>query len=97
MIIGIPKEIKNNEHRVGILPFGVETLTKAGHTVVIETQAGIGSGVEDADYLSVGAKIVGRAEDVYARAEMIVKIKEPLERECELLREGQILFTFLHS
>ncbi len=96
MIIGVPKEIKNNEYRVGLLPVGVETLLKAGHQVYIETMAGVGSGIEDEQYIKAGAKIVRRAQDVFERAEMIVKIKEPLEDECELLREGQILFTYLH-
>jgi alanine dehydrogenase len=96
MIIGVPKEIKNNEHRVGILPFGVESLVRSGHEVVIETQAGVGSGIEDEQYIKAGGKIVRRANEVYARAEMIIKIKEPLEVEYELLRPGQILFTYLH-
>ncbi len=96
MIIGIPKEVKNNEYRVGILPVGVETLVRAGHEVIIETQAGIGSGIEDEQYIAAGAKIVRRAHDVYNRAAMIVKIKEPMEGEYELLGEGQILFTYLH-
>lgn len=96
MIIGVPKEIKNNEYRVGLLPVGVETLLSAGHQVYVETQAGTGSGIEDGQYLKAGAKIVPRAADVFEQAEMVVKIKEPMEPEYELLREGQILFTYLH-
>lgn len=96
MILGIPKEIKNNEYRVGIIPVGVESLVRAGHEVIIETHSGVGSGIEDEQYISAGAKIVPGAKDVYARAEMIIKIKEPQEQEYELLREGQILFTYLH-
>jgi alanine dehydrogenase len=96
MIIGVPKEIKNNEYRVGILPVGVETLVRLGHQVIIETQAGIGSGIEDEQYVKAGAKVVGRASDVYYQSQMIVKIKEPLEQEYGHLKAGQILFTYLH-
>jgi alanine dehydrogenase len=96
MIIGIPKEIKNNEYRVGIIPVGVETLVRAGHEVIIETQAGVGSGIEDEQYIKAGAKIVRRSNDVFERAQMIIKIKEPMESEYDSLREGQILFTYLH-
>lgn len=96
MIIGVPKEVKNNEYRIGILPVGVESLVKAGHEVVIESRAGCGSGIEDEAYIKAGAKIVRRAHEVFERAQMIVKIKEPMESEYELLREGHILFTYLH-
>ncbi|MBL8014114.1 MAG: alanine dehydrogenase [Candidatus Omnitrophica bacterium] len=96
MIIGIPKEIKNNEYRVGILPVGVEALLRAGHQVCIETLAGVGSGIEDEQYIKAGAKIVRGARQVYEQSELIVKIKEPMESEYELLRQGQILFTYLH-
>lgn len=96
MIIGIPKEIKNNEYRVGIIPVGVETLVRAGHEVIIETKAGIGSGIEDEQYIRVGAKIVQRASDVYYAAQLIIKIKEPLEQEYGMLKAGQMLFTYLH-
>lgn len=96
MIIGVPKEIKNNEYRVGILPVGVETLVRAGHEVIIETKAGIGSGIEDEQYVKAGAKIVARASDVYYASQMIIKIKEPMEQEYGQLKAGQILFTYLH-
>jgi alanine dehydrogenase len=96
MIIGIPKEVKNNEYRVGLLPVGVEVLTRAGHKVLIETKAGVGSGLEDKEYKAAGATIVKRASEVYAKADMIVKIKEPQESEFKMLRPGQVLFTYLH-
>jgi alanine dehydrogenase len=96
MIIGIPKEIKNNEYRVGILPAGVEVLVRAGHKVLVESKAGVGSGLSDSDYKAAGAAIVKRAQEVFAKADMIVKIKEPQESELKLLRPGQILFTYLH-
>ncbi len=96
MIVGIPKEIKNNEYRVGILPFGVEQLCRSGHKVLVETAAGIGSGVEDAEYQKAGAVIVPSAKDLYAKADMIVKVKEPLPEEFPLLKPGQIVFTFFH-
>lgn len=96
MIIGIPKEIKNNEFRVAILPVGVELLVKAGHKVIIEQHAGIGSGISDAEYRTSGAQIVKDAASVYSEAQMIVKIKEPLAAEYDLLRAGQIVFTYFH-
>lgn len=96
MIIGTPKEIKNNEFRVGLNTASVMTLTKQGHRVILETNAGIGSGISDKDYIAAGATIVDSAKDVYANAEMIVKVKEPLTPEYELIREGQILFTYFH-
>ena len=96
MLIGIPKEIKNNEYRVGLLPVGVELLVKAGHTVLIQTNAGIGSGIADDDYATVGAKIVNTPEDVFSKAELIIKIKEPQPEEYDLLRDNQIVFTFFH-
>jgi alanine dehydrogenase len=94
MIIGVPKEIKNNENRVSATPAGAYTLTKAGHTVLIEETAGAGSGFPDADYSAAGAKIVSRSE-VFT-ADMIIKVKEPLAEEYDLLKPGQILFTYLH-
>lgn len=96
MIIGVPKEIKSDEFRVGITPSGVREVVKHGHTVLIETGAGAGSGFEDAVYEEAGAEIVESADHVYASAQMIVKVKEPIEIEYDRLREGQILFTYLH-
>jgi alanine dehydrogenase len=96
MIVGIPKEIKTQEHRVGLLPSGAYQLTKRGHTVVVEYGAGIDSGYLDDDYARAGATLVRRHEDVFAKAHLIVKVKEPLPEEFPLLRPGQILFTYLH-
>ncbi len=96
MIIGVPKEIKEQEQRVALLPSGVNQLTRLGHSVVVEKNAGVGSGYPDEDYTKAGAEIVERAKEVFARADMIVKVKEPLEAEFPLLRRGQILFTYLH-
>ncbi|HOM15830.1 MAG TPA: alanine dehydrogenase [Thermoguttaceae bacterium] len=96
MIIGIPKEIKQDEYRVGILPVGVEELTQAGHTVLVEAGAGLGSGISDQEYLQHGAELVPSAEQIYARAEMILKVKEPQPSEIRLLRRGQIVFAYFH-
>jgi len=96
MIIGTPKEIKNNEFRIGLNTASVMALTSHGHSVLIETNAGIGSGMSDKDYIAAGATILASAEEVYAKAEMIVKVKEPLAAEYELIREGQIVFTYFH-
>ncbi|ADC50010.1 L-alanine dehyrogenase (sporulation V protein N) [Alkalihalophilus pseudofirmus OF4] len=96
MIIGIPKEIKNNENRVAITPAGVVALTKAGHQILIEQGAGIGSGFEDVDYTAAGATIIPEAKDVWAKAEMVMKVKEPLSSEYGYFRKGLILFTYLH-
>ncbi|OLS36266.1 alanine dehydrogenase [Alkalihalophilus pseudofirmus] len=96
MIIGIPKEIKNNENRVAITPAGVVALTKAGHVILIEQGAGIGSGFEDVDYTAAGATIIPEAKDVWAKAEMVMKVKEPLSSEYGYFRKGLILFTYLH-
>ncbi|HLP17003.1 MAG TPA: alanine dehydrogenase [Bacteroidota bacterium] len=96
MIIGIPKEIKTNENRVGMVPVGVQTLRSFGHTVLVETKAGMGSGFDDAAYLKAGAKIVKTAKEVYAKADMIVKVKEPIKPEYALIRRDQILFTYFH-
>ena len=95
MKIGIPKEIKNNENRVSCTPAGVFALCKAGHTVYVETSAGIGSGFEDEEYLEAGAKIVS-VDEVFANAELIVKVKEYLPSEYHYLREDQMVFTYLH-
>jgi alanine dehydrogenase len=96
MIIGVPKEIKNNENRVAVTPAGVHALIKAGHQVLIERGAGIGSGIEDQDYKNAGANMLEKSSEIFQRADMIVKVKEPLEAEYSLLREGQTLFTYLH-
>ena len=96
MIIGVPQEIKENEYRVSLVPSGVEALVNDGHTVLVEEGAGAGSGFPDDAYVGAGAEIVGSAEAVWERAEMIVKVKEPIEEEWPRMRSGQILFTFLH-
>jgi alanine dehydrogenase len=96
MIIGIPKEIKENENRVSVLPSGVMSFIGAGHTVYVEKSAGVGSGFSDDEYIRAGAKILGTPKDVFSAAEMIMKVKEPLEPEYNLLCEDQILFTYLH-
>jgi alanine dehydrogenase len=96
MIIGVPKEIKEQEQRVALLPSAVEQLKRRGHSVLVEKNAGVGSGYPDEDYVKAGAEIVDQAKDVFARADMIVKVKEPLPAEFPLLRKGQILFTYLH-
>jgi alanine dehydrogenase len=96
MIIGVPKEIKEQEQRVALLPSATNQLTKHGHSVLVEKNAGLGSGYSDQDYIKAGAEIVDQAKEVFARADMIVKVKEPLKAEFPLLRGGQILFTYLH-
>ena len=96
MKIGVPKEIKNHEYRVGMTPPGVHELTKHGHQVVVETNAGHQIGVDDADYVATGATIAANAADIFASADMIVKVKEPQPQEIQMLREDQILFTYLH-
>ncbi len=96
MIIGVPKEIKKAEYRVGMVPGGVRALTDAGHTVYVQKTSGIGSGFSDEEYVQSGAEIKETIEDVYGSSEMIVKVKEPLEYEWPLLREDQLLFTYLH-
>jgi alanine dehydrogenase len=96
MIIGLPREIKDNENRVGLVPAGVAALVKGGHEVLVEKSAGTGSGIDDAEYASAGGKLVAGADEVFARGEMIVKVKEPVEPEYARMREGQILYTYLH-
>src|SRR5580658_7419697 len=96
MLIGVPKEIKDNEYRVGIVPSTVRELTAKGHQVIVETGAGVGAGLPDADYRAAGAEIVADADGVFDRAELIVKVKEPLAAERKKLRRGQVLFTYLH-
>ncbi|MGH7247835.1 MAG: alanine dehydrogenase, partial [Pseudomonadota bacterium] len=94
MLVGVPKEIKDNEYRVGIVPSTVRELTDKGHRVLVESGAGNGAGLPDGDYRSAGAEIVGN-DSVFGRAELIVKVKEPLAAERKKLRRGQVLFTYL--
>ena len=96
MKIGIPKEIKNNENRVGMTPAGVAELVKHGHKVMVEHTAGEGSGFADKDYVAAGAEIIPTAEEVYAQSDMIIKVKEPIELEYGLIRKGQLVFTYFH-
>lgn len=96
MIIGVPREIKNNENRVGLTPAGVQELTKRGHTLQVETQAGTGSGFSDSDFEQAGASILQSAQEVYASSEMIIKVKEPIENEYTLIHSGQVVFTYFH-
>lgn len=96
MIVGIPKEIKALENRVGMPPAGVDALVKAGHTCYLEKSAGLGSGFTDEEYIEAGAIILDTAQEVYERSDMIIKVKEPLEAEFPYLKENQIIFTYLH-
>lgn len=96
MIIGVPKEIKNNENRVALTPAGVAEMRKNGHTVYIQTTAGDGSGFTDQEYIAYGAQILGTIEEVYAIAEMIIKVKEPIASEYNLIKKDQLLFTYFH-
>lgn len=96
MIIGVPKEIKNNENRVSLTPAGAKELVRRGHTVYVQHTAGENSGFPDSDYEKVGAKILPTIEDVYGIAEMIIKVKEPIKSEYKLVRKGQLLFTYFH-
>jgi len=96
MRIGVPTEIKSHEYRVGMTPSGVRELSRAGHTIVVQAGAGAGVGIPDADYAAAGAKLEGDVDRLFAGADLIVKVKEPQPVECARLREGQILFTFLH-
>jgi alanine dehydrogenase len=96
MIIGVPKEIKNNENRVGLVPGGVNVLVNRGHKVFVETKAGLGAGITDEDFIKAGAQILGTAKEVFDKAEMIIKVKEPIAPEYKLLKPGQILYTYLH-
>lgn len=96
MVIGVPKEIKNNENRVGMTPAGVAELVKHGHTVYVQQTAGANSGFADEDYVNAGARMLPTIEDVYAAAEMIVKVKEPIAPEYKLIRRGQVVFTYFH-
>ena len=96
VIIGIPKEIKNNEFRVSATASGVHAYIAAGHQVLVEKNAGVGSGISDADYIQVGAKIIDAADELWQKAELIQKVKEPIEIEYKRMRKGQILYTYLH-
>ena len=96
MKIGIPKEIKNNENRVAITPSGVMELVKNGHTVYVQHTAGVGSGISDREYEKAGATILPTIEDTYAQAEMIIKVKEPIESEYPLIKKDQLVFTYFH-
>ena len=93
MIIGVPKEIKEDEYRVGLLPVGADEFVRAGHQVLVEAGAGLGSGLPDHDYLRHGAKIVSSRNDIYERADLVIKVKEPQSEEVSLIRPGQTLFT----
>ncbi len=96
MIIGVPKEIKSDEYRVAVVPAGVELLKRNGHRVIIEHGAGVGSGISDDDFTKYGAEMVGTAGEVWARADLICKVKEPLSQEIKSIRKGQVLFTYFH-
>lgn len=96
MMIGVPREIKDHEFRVGLTPGGARALAQAGHRVLVEAGAGVGSGLEDAQYRAAGAEVVTDKPDLFARADLIVKVKEPLESEYALFRSGQTLFAYLH-
>jgi alanine dehydrogenase len=96
MLVGVPKEIKNHEYRVGLTPAAVKEFVAHGHSVIVEADAGTSIGFTDEMYISAGASIIDRAADIFAQAEMIVKVKEPQANECKMLRQGQILYTYLH-
>src|SRR6516162_6249274 len=96
MLVGVPKETKDHEYRVGLVPATVRELTAKGHGVLVQAGAGLGAGLTDAEYEAAGAKIIATVEEIFANAELVVKVKEPLANERKLLRRGQILFTYLH-
>lgn len=96
VVVGVPSEIKTHESRVGMIPVGVEELTRRGHKVLIQTGAGQGSGISDEDYTRHGARIVPDSETIWGQADLVVKVKEPLEREWSLMRQGQVIFTYFH-
>ncbi|MEM8680052.1 MAG: alanine dehydrogenase [Planctomycetota bacterium] len=96
MIVGVPKEVKLDEYRVGMLPVGAEEMCRAGHQVLIEKGAGLGSGLPDQEYANAGAEIIDSRDEIYARADMIIKVKEPLPEEFPHIRAGQLLFTYFH-
>ena len=96
MIVGVPTEIKTDEYRVAMLPFGVEDLVGRGHRVLVQAGAGLGSGIADHDYLRAGAELVSDADEIFGRAELVIKVKEPQASEFKLIRKGQMLFTYFH-
>ena len=96
MIVGVPREIKRDEYRVGLLPVGVDELTRTGHHVLVEAGAGLGSGLADHEYLRHGAELVAESAEIFARTDIIIKVKEPQPEELKLLRRGQIVFTYFH-
>ncbi|MFK7776710.1 MAG: alanine dehydrogenase, partial [Gimesia sp.] len=96
MIVGVPREIKQDEYRVALIPVGAEELTAAGHTVLVERGSGLGSGIPDELYVKNGAEIVESAEELFSRSDMVIKVKEPQPEEWALLKSGQILFTYFH-
>jgi alanine dehydrogenase len=96
MIVGVPKEIKQDEYRVAMLPVGVEELVRRGHQVLVEAGAGLGSGIADHDYLRQGCEMVHGPEEIFGRADLVVKVKEPMSAEWPLIRKGQVLFTYFH-
>ncbi|MET0513998.1 MAG: alanine dehydrogenase, partial [Nitrospiraceae bacterium] len=96
MLLGVPKEIKDHEYRVGVTPDGVRTLREAGHEILVEASAGLGSGFTDEEYRRAGARTATSKEEVFSQAALIVKVKEPQLPECPLFRPGQLLFTYLH-
>lgn len=96
MLIGVPKEIKNHEYRVGLTPASARELVNNGHSVMIENNAGAAIGFNNEDYLAAGASIIDTASEIFAKADMIIKVKEPQPQECQMLREGQLLYTYLH-
>ncbi|MFB1035941.1 MAG: alanine dehydrogenase, partial [Sinobacterium sp.] len=96
MLIGVPKEIKNHEYRIGLTPASVQELTASGHQVLVEVNGGAGIGFYDDEYIAAGAKMAATPEEIFAKADMIVKVKEPQAKECKMLRPGQILYTYLH-
>src|SRR5438105_2612200 len=96
MLIGVPKEVKDNEYRVGMVPAGVKGLIDAGHKVIVQASAGAGSAMPDEEYQHAGAEIVGSAREVWTRADMVVKVREPIGQEAEYFREGLVLFKYLH-
>lgn len=96
MIIGVPKEIKEHEYRVALLPSGVKPLVQHGHTVLVQKRAGLGADLQDSDYTDMGAELADAPEDIFARADMIMKVKEPQPQEIRMMREGQIMFAYFH-
>ena len=96
MIVGVPREVKSDEYRVAMLPVGAEELTASGHTLLFEAGAGLGSGIADAQYAEAGATIVQNASEIWDRADLVVKVKEPQSSEWPLMRKGQVLFTYFH-